>query len=202
MRYDDNHKAESKRKILRTAAREFRRHGTEQVRIADVMEAAGMTHGGFYRHFAGKDELLVESLAAALKETSGELQRLAGNGMPRSAALKRVIEHYLSEEHLEHPDSGCALAAVGTEIARLPKKHRLIVEQALDNYADQLNNLMPGADEAERRSAFNILFPSMAGCLMTARAHVSPERSRELLAAGRQFFIGAFCGRETGREGD
>ncbi len=193
MRYHVKHKEESRARILDSAAKQFRAGGVETVRVADVMNAAHLTHGGFYKHFADKDELLHEAIRTALSEVSAQLARLT-EGLSRNESLRTVIHFYLSEEHLQHPELGCALASLGTEMARMPKPMKRQVSLALDAYAERLSYLMPGNSEEERRSAFLVLFPSMAGCLMTARAHHSPERQQQILLAGRAFFISAFCG--------
>lgn len=193
MRYHVKHKEESRARILDSAAKQFRAGGVETVRVADVMNAAHLTHGGFYKHFADKDELLHEAIRTALIEVSAQLAQLT-EGLSRNEALRTVIHFYLSEEHLQRPELGCALAALGTEMARMSQPMKRQVSMALDAYAERLSYLMPGNSEEERRSAFLVLFPSMAGCLMTARAHDSPKRQQQILLAGRAFFTNAFCG--------
>jgi TetR/AcrR family transcriptional repressor of nem operon len=192
MRYDAKHKDQSKARILAAAARQFRGQGSEAVKVTDVMQAVGMTHGGFYRHFDDKDQLLREAIATALDQICEKITKLT-EGMPRVAALKTVIELYLSEDHLRHPDAGCAVAALGTEMARMPRAMKLEISQALDAYAERLGHLMPGDTDAQRRAAFLVLFPSMAGCIMTARSYADKQRQRRVLAGGRAFFINAFC---------
>lgn len=192
MRYPFNHREQSRGRILKVAAKQFRAKGSDNVRVADVMKAAGLTHGGFYKHFADKDQLLREAVETALMQIATHLRDLTGN-LSRPEALRKVIDNYLSEEHMLHPDYGCALAALGTEIARMPREMKLAISQALDLYAARLDFLMPGETAAQRRAAFLVLFPSMAGCIMTARAHANKERQRQILAAGRAFFEQAFC---------
>jgi TetR/AcrR family transcriptional repressor of nem operon len=160
------------------------------------MKAAGLTHGGFYKHFSNKERLLQEAVEAALAQIGAQLKELAA-GLSRGEALKRVIASYLSEDHMQHPDLGCALAAMGTEMARMPRGIKLGISKALDAYADRLDFLMPGQTAGQRRAAFLVLFPSMAGCVMAARAHASKERQKQILAAGRTFFEQAFCGAEA-----
>lgn len=82
-------------------------------------------------------------------------------------------------------------------MARLPAAMKRAVSDALDAYADRLDFLMPGETAGQRRAAFLVLFPSMAGCIMTARAHASKDRQQQILAAGRMFFEQAFCGNST-----
>lgn len=156
------------------------------------MTAAGMTNGGFYKHFESKDHLVREAIGSALREVSEKLvQRTAG--MPRKQALQCVIEFYLSDMHLDHPDLGCALAALGTEIPRLPQPVRRAAGKALDDYGSRLRHLMPGESDEERQASFLVLFSSMAGCVMTARAYSDKKRRRQILEAARPFFIHAFC---------
>lgn len=193
MRYATEHKEESRGRILEAAAKQFRAAGTEAVRVSDVMRAAGMTHGGFYKHFENKDQLLQEAIAIALAEVSEQIAAMTRD-MSREQALKKVIEFYLSEDHLQHPDLGCALAALGTEMARMPRLMKIEISKALDAYADRLDYLMPGKTKAQQRAAFLVLFPSMAGCIMAARAYASKERRQQILAGGAAFFTHAFCG--------
>jgi len=196
MRYPIHHKQQSRERILNVAAKQFRAKGSEAVRVADVMRAAGLTHGVFYKHFADKDQLLREAVKEALEQIASSLKDLAGT-LPRTEALRKVIATYLSEEHMLHPGSGCALAALGTELAHMPPPMKRAVSEAFDEYAAKLDFLMPGETADQRRAAFLVLFPSMAGCIMTARADANQERQRQILAAGRAFFEQAFCSQQT-----
>lgn len=196
MRYGVAHRAETRERILRAAADQFRARGAEAVRVSDVMSAAGLTHGGFYHHFRDKDQLLSEAIAFALADVARNVSAMT-EGRSRETALKAVIEFYLSESHVEHPELGCALAAMGTEMARLPRKMRVAVGKALNAYAESLDHLMPGATAPDRRAAFLVLFPSMAGCIMTARTYADASQRARVLAAGRAFFTNGFCGTLT-----
>ena len=201
MRYASAHKQRTRERILVEAGRQFRKKGGEAVRVADVMQAAGLTIGGFYKHFADKDELFQEAVMGALEEVAARWSAAAGR-VSRAEALRGVIREYLSEGHLEHPELGCALAAMGTEMARMPAAMKQAVSGALDAYAERLDFLMPGETAEERREGFLVLFPSMAGCLMTARAYASQERQRQVLEAGRKYFEKAFCGEEPGKSAE
>ena len=198
MRYTDGHKASTRSGIVQTAAREFRRKGASAVSVADIMKAEGLTHGGFYRHFKDKDALLIEAVETALQEVSEELLQLTAN-RPRSQALEHVIKFYLSDAHLAHPERGCAFAALGAELARYPKRCRAPIAGALDKYRSQLQSLLPGKTEHERKASFDVLFPSMAGCLTAARAQVDRARQIEMLESAREFFINAFCSGQSER---
>jgi TetR/AcrR family transcriptional regulator, transcriptional repressor for nem operon len=191
VRYSEEHKARTRDRIIQAASREFRRKGAHGLSVADIMKAEGLTHGGFYRHFPGKEALLIEAVEMALDQVADRLCQMTVD-LPRQQALERVINFYLSEEHMEYPQYGCAFAALGTELARYPKRCRAPIARALDQYRFQLQSLLPGRTEGERKACFDVLFPSMAGCLMAARAQIDPERRREILQHARSFFLGNF----------
>jgi TetR/AcrR family transcriptional regulator, transcriptional repressor for nem operon len=192
MRYGVTHKEQSRARILDAAARQFRLQGVDAVRVIDVMELAGLTHGGFYKHFADKVQLLQEAIATALDEVVARIIAMTA-GKPRAQALEMVISYYLSEDHVRHPDLGCALAALGSEMARMPARIQREVSKALLAYADRLSYLLPGADQEQRMAAFLVLFPAMAGCIMTARTLTDRKKQSQLLAGARHFFIQTFC---------
>lgn len=193
MRYETGHKDKSRAHIIRSASTQFRSQGLESARLADIMQAAGLTNGGFYKHFENKDELVVEALNGALTEVADRFMSKV-QGMPRRVALRVVIESYLSEEHLRHPEQGCAIAALGSEIARMSLEGKRRIHAALETYGERLSPLMPGDSEEQRRTAFSVLFSSMAGCLTASRAETDKHKQAALLQAGRSFFVQAFCG--------
>ncbi len=202
MRYAVDHKEKSRARIVRSAAAQLRARGVEAVRLADVMNAVGMTNGGFYKHFENKDEIVEEAISSALADLAERLAS-AVRAIPRREGLRRVIEFYLSDEHVRHPERGCAIAALGSEIARLPSRMKRRVGEARHAYEARLSHLMPGDSDEQRHTAFLVLFSSMAGCLTAARAEVDEGERRRILAAGREFFVDAFCGahRSHGEEG-
>lgn len=196
VRYKAGHRDKIRAHIIRSAATQLRARGLETARLADIMQAAGMTNGGFYKHFENKDELVVEALHNALTELADRFMSSV-RGMSRREALRSVIGTYLSEQHLRHPEHGCAIAALGTEIARMPPEGKRRVSEALHTYAERLSGLMPGVSEEQRRTAFSVLFSSMAGCLTAARAEPDKQKQKTLLEAGRSFFVQAFCGPQS-----
>ena len=109
MRYSEEHKANTRRGILQTAAREFRRDGGNAVSVAEIMKAEGLTHGGFYRHFKDKDALLIAAVETALRDVGDRLCQMTAS-LSGHQALERIITFYLSEAHMEHPEHGCAFA--------------------------------------------------------------------------------------------
>jgi TetR/AcrR family transcriptional repressor of nem operon len=109
--------AESRKRIVDAASRSLRAHGVEGTSVADVMQTAGMTHGGFYKHFASKDELSVLAAGAAFEEIAARFdgrERQAG----REAARAAYLAEYLSSAHVENPELGCPVAAFGSDAGR------------------------------------------------------------------------------------
>jgi len=128
-------KADTHAAIVRQAAKLFRERGSG-VGIADVMDDAGLTHGGFYRHFGNKDDLIVEAVSVALHELSERLTRAAERAEP-GRELEAIITAYLSTDHLAHPESWCALAALAGDLGRLPSRARKRLDIALVEYIFQ-----------------------------------------------------------------
>jgi len=192
MRYSQEHKARNREKILTMAARSIREHGGDTSGIGTVMKKAGLTKGGFYRHFASKDDLFVEAVARAFDEMgTGMLE--AARSAPEGQALRAIIERYLSIGHANSPGMGCVLAALGPELTRKPLSVRKRIETVREAYRERLLPFVPGRTRQEKLTKFQLLFPSMAGVLTSVRMNVSPEKREELLTDARNFFIRLFA---------
>ncbi|AXE35120.1 TetR/AcrR family transcriptional regulator [Chromobacterium phragmitis] len=181
MRYPDSHKAQTRRRIVAMAALRFRAEGLAGVGIANLMADLGLTHGGFYAHFAGKDELVAAACGEALRQMAQQWrQRLesAADGT-RLAAL---AEDYLSPTHRDFPDSGCAAAALAGEIARQNPAVRR-------DFASGLEPLMAILDDARRLDGGGMApeasLALMVGALLLARAVPDAELSRRFLDQAR-----------------
>jgi TetR/AcrR family transcriptional regulator, transcriptional repressor for nem operon len=122
VRYGSEHKAETRSRILKAAAREFRLKGPDKVAVADLMASAGLTHGGFYAHFASKDVLVAEAVDAMFadgqRRNPAPDAALADETADRQSALRAYLASYLSPEHRDRPDRGCPLPALSADIAR------------------------------------------------------------------------------------
>ena len=191
MRYSPEHKAKSRDKILSMAARTFREHGADISGIGTVMKKAGLTKGGFYRHFESKDDLFVEAVARALEEMGRNMLKVAKSA-PEGQALRAIIEHYLSAGHANSQGMGCVLAALGSEFARKPLSVRKRIETLLDAYRERLLPFVPGQTREEKVAKFSLLFPSMAGVLTRARVISDPRTRERMLKEARKFFIKCF----------
>jgi len=192
VRYPAEQKAETREKILSTAARSFREHGSEMNGIGQVMKELGLTKGGFYRHFESKGDLYAAAVARAFEEQGKRLVAVA-DAAPKGAELRAVIEHYLSAKHLRAPGTGCPLAALAAEIARQPLEVRKRIHQSMLAYRDRMLPYIPGATVEEKRGRSFILFSGMAGALVAARAIAEPQTRKRALAAARSFYVKTFA---------
>jgi TetR/AcrR family transcriptional regulator, transcriptional repressor for nem operon len=192
MRYSQEHKLKTRRRILYEASRRFRGQGSEGFSIADLMHDLKLTHGGFYRHFNSKEQLFEEALASAVQDAHAKLTTGSDAKTPASQ-LRVIIERYLSPWHWANPAEGCPLAALVSEMPHQPRAVRAAFDQALETYMDGIERLLPGKTRPERQRNFLVLFSGMAGTLSLARA-VSDEQIRaRLLHAAKEFYIQAFC---------
>lgn len=182
-------------RIVGEAARLFRKSGIEQTGVKDVMSAAGMTHGGFYRHFASKDELVAEALDAAFDDMMALLKEGAG-GEQDEAAFERQRDFYLSDQHLSVPEGGCPAAALGSEIGRGSDDLRTRFGFGIERVVARLADSFAGAPLERRKQAYRE-FAMMAGAAILARASDS-ETGARILEAVRGSAVGA--GTSAGRQ--
>jgi TetR/AcrR family transcriptional repressor of nem operon len=194
MRYPPDHKNLQRQRIIRAAARRFRSRGSRGVPIPALMRDLKLTHGGFYRHFAGKEELFGEALVESVSEVGARMSA-AGERAPAGHELEAVIRAYLSPEHCTNPAEGCPIAALGAEVARHPESTRTAFGRAVREHAAALARFAPGSTVAERQRAAMVLFAGMSGVLNVARA-TSDEALRDtILEDARAFYIAALCRR-------
>jgi TetR/AcrR family transcriptional regulator, transcriptional repressor for nem operon len=182
--------AENRRRIVETAGRLFRENGYDGIGVADIMKHAGLTHGGFYGHFASKDDLAVEASAQALASKAGvwDLGETAPDD-PAEPALARFLTSYLSPNHRDDPGNGCALAALGADAAREPVAVRGAFTAAVRTRLEKLMAMLPGRNPAARRRRAIAALTSAVGALVLARAVADPELSAEILSATKDALI-------------
>ena len=191
MRYGPEHKIETHRKIVKDASRRVRAEGLTGAAVATVMRDTGLTHGGFYKHFESKDELLVESLHEAFQEIIDALAR-AAEKVPPSEAWKTIVKTYLSLEYCDHAATGCPMAALAPELARVDKKMKPKVVAELVNYKDCMTPFMPGRRSAEKERAFFVIFSTMIGAIQIARLLPDPAMREKVLKNARDFLLQSF----------
>jgi len=191
MRYRPQHKVETHRKIVQDAARRVRAEGLSGAAVAAVMRDAGLTHGGFYKHFGSKDELLMESLSEAFAEMAGFLARIAEHSRP-GTAWKAIVKAYLSLEHCDHAERGCPLAALAPELARADRRMKGHIRQVLMKYRRQIVPFMPGRRAADKEHAFVVIISTMLGAVAIARILPDQAARARVLATARDFLLRSF----------
>jgi TetR/AcrR family transcriptional regulator, transcriptional repressor for nem operon len=191
MRYPREHKAEVHQKIVRDASRRVRTEGLNGAGVAAVMRDTGLTHGGFYKHFGSKDELLLESLREAFREIADNLAHTAEQPHPE-AAWKAIVKAYLSLEYCDHAERGCPLTALAPELARVDKRMRGQIVTELVKYKDRMLPFMPGRRTADKERAFFAIFSTMIGAIEIARMLPEPAMREKVLASTRDFLLHSF----------
>src|SRR3989442_15114662 len=155
--------AKTRERIVAAAAAEFRKHGIAATGLADLMKAAGLTHGGFYRHFASKDQLVAEACSAAIATMTERVASSASRERGRKG-LEAAVADYLSTENRANPRDGCPLAALGSELARAGTQTRAAATAGFLKLVDALaGGFAEGTpDEARRRGIGAALTPNRA----------------------------------------
>jgi TetR/AcrR family transcriptional regulator, transcriptional repressor for nem operon len=168
-------KAASHERIVKAASRRIRRDGIDHVSVAELMQQAGLTHGGFYRHFDSRDELVAEAVAEALAQGSRRVRPSAERGQP--AALAAIIDGYLTPLHRDKPETGCAVAALATDIARGDQPARAAYSRQVRSYIEVLTELTPDGNPDRA----HLILAALIGALLLARAVDDPSLSDEIL---------------------
>ena len=192
MRYPTEHKAEIHQKIVKDASRRVRAEGLNGAAVAAVMQDNGLTHGGFYKHFESKNDLLLESLREAFREIIGNLVRAAEHAAPPETAWKAIVKTYLSLEYCDDAEHGCPLTALAPELARIDKRMSGQVVAELVNYMDRMLPFMPGRRTADKERAFFSIFSTMIGAIEIARILPDPAVREKVLASTRDFLLHSF----------
>lgn len=172
--------AENRLRILDSASELFRAKGFEAVTVAEVMKAAGLTHGGFYGHFSSKDDLVAQTLAHSLKiDKQGK------------SNLSSWIDGYLSPRHRDDPGHGCPTAGLAAETRHQGTAAQAAMTEGICAQLQRMSGAMPGRNEADRRRAAIGSWSAMVGAVILARAIADPELSDEVLRETRAWIDAA-----------
>jgi TetR/AcrR family transcriptional regulator, transcriptional repressor for nem operon len=188
MRYRPEHKAEVHQKIVKDASHRVRAEGLSGAAVAAVMRDTGLTHGGFYKHFKSKDELVMESLRESFRDIADKLVRVAEQSRSE-APWKAIVKSYLSLEYCDHAERGCPLPALAPELARVDETMRSHVLAELVNYRDRMLPFMPGRRTADKERAFFVIFSMMIGAVEIARMMPHRAAQEKVLASTREFLL-------------
>jgi TetR/AcrR family transcriptional regulator, transcriptional repressor for nem operon len=188
MRYSETHKSETRAKLLKIAGKALREKGPDKLAVAEVMQAAGLTHGGFYAHFKSKDALLAEALESVFAYSKEKYRRLT-EGLPPRHALATFIDFYVSPAHRDDPTRGCPIVMLNSELPRQSKKFRSVFDGGVRRLAATLAEMIRDAgidaanDNGETLAAS--LLSAMAGAVAVSRAVSDKRLSDEMLEAAR-----------------
>jgi TetR/AcrR family transcriptional regulator, transcriptional repressor for nem operon len=187
MRYPASETAEKHERILTEAARLFRERGLSGAGVAEIMKAAGLTHGAFYAHFASKDALAAKAVERAFAQSDARILESANDtANPRRAFL----DNYLSAPHRDHPGKGCAIAALGSEVARDPAVRGPFTTEVKRMIARMAQGSGRKHKKGSRQDAIHLLSAAV-GALILARAVDDSELSDEILASVRDSLAAA-----------
>lgn len=170
-------KAASHDRIVQIAAGRFREAGVGALSVADLMQEAGLTHGGFYRHFGSRDELVAEALEEALAQSRARTAAAREAGADYAA----IVADYLSPAHRDAPAAGCAVAALASEAGRLQDRPREAFTRHIEAGAETFLALLRAENPAATRADALLTLTAMAGALALARAVSDPALSDEIL---------------------
>jgi len=179
MRYDSDHKARTRERILDEAASAIRAAGPQGVSVGGLMKKAGLTHGGFYAHFDSREEMLAEAADRAGADTVATMARVAAAAPPEQA-LNALLRAYLSKAHVESVETGCAVAALGSEMPRQAPRVRRAATRRIKEMIDLVARHSPewGQPGAHERALVTIA--TAVGALVLARAVDDPKLSDAL----------------------
>jgi len=185
MGHSKSDKAETHARIVKVAAKRFRELGLEGIGVADVMKEAGVTVGGFYKHFESRDELVVEALATAFHDLD--------HWEEHTDTLTEALKNYLTEEHRDAPGTGCALGALLGDMTRASRSAKAVYTERLKRTLANSTGLVPQNGpqngNSDRRARAILTISAMLGAINLSRAVSDPKLSREILQRTRDELI-------------
>jgi TetR/AcrR family transcriptional repressor of nem operon len=173
-------KAESHERIVKTAAAQFRALGVDGISVADLMQVAGLTHGGFYRHFSSRDDLVTEAVERALAEGSAVADAVAAH--PKSS-IGALVDAYLSVVHRDNLAHSCAVTALANDVARSNQRTRSAYTDQVERYVALIGGLIQHLPTKKRRVGALTALATLVGALAMSRAVNDDRLSREILGA-------------------
>jgi TetR/AcrR family transcriptional regulator, transcriptional repressor for nem operon len=176
-------KAESHERIVQLAAARFRELGVDGIGVADLMKQAGLTHGGFYRHFESREALVAEGVERALRDgAQGAFDAEAGGKLERKALLFALIDWYLGTAHRDGLATSCAVASLAADVSRSGERSRAAYTNQVAAYLDLFVRLMDGDEPRKlKRQKAVAGWATLVGAVSMARAVNDDKLSREIL---------------------
>jgi TetR/AcrR family transcriptional regulator, transcriptional repressor for nem operon len=182
MRHSKTEKANTHKRIVTIAAKKFREEGLAGIGIADLMKKAGLTVGGFYKHFKSRDALVAEAIGSALEMWKDRIDAAAADG-PR-ITYESLVDDYLSEAHRNYPGMGCPVSALAGDLARSDKRTRAVATRKIRDNIELLATLIRDTTKMDKDTARPravMTYCAMVGAISMARAISDKELSRDIL---------------------
>ena len=192
MPYTVEHKQQTRRRIVQCARRLFNRNGFAEVSIQQIMEEAGLTHGGFYKHFAAKEDLYREAVLDFACADPASWQTAHVDPSARGAALARmIVDAYLSQEHLDDRAGSCPMIALPSDVSRGNGAVKSAFRAVLDMMVDVIAGNLDGADARPARERALAITATMVGGMVLARAVDDDDLAEELRGSARRLVYDA-----------
>jgi TetR/AcrR family transcriptional repressor of nem operon len=185
MRYHAEHKERTRQRILAEAAGAIRSKGPDRVGVAEVMAKLDLTHGGFYAHFASKDDLIAQAITYMFDERFAGFLRKT-EGLEPKQALQAFIDEYLTTAHRDTPNHGCPLAALGSDLPRLPEAARARFTDGAQRLVTAIAKLLRKLGTENSEALASSALTEMVGALALSRAINDPTQSESILRTSRQ----------------
>lgn len=181
MRYSETHKAETRDRVLKEAAKEIRAKGPDNVAVSGIMARAGLTHGGFYAHFPSKDALVKEAIGTMFADARKRTERIDAAGEPMQV-LRAYVDFYLSPAHRDSRDRGCPLPTLSGDFARSQLATRERFGAGVEGIAGRLAAPLATLGYADPQAESHALIAQLVGGVALARAVGDPALSDAMLA--------------------
>lgn len=184
MRYSAEHRAETRQRILKEAAREIRARGPDAMGVSSVMARAKLTHGGFYAHFESKEDLVAEAVGAMFEDVRNRFDLDASRNDPK-AALAAYVSFYLAPSHRDARERGCPLAALASDAPRLGRGARKRLGEGITRLTGWLADALARLGHADAEQAAQAFLAQLIGALSLARSMPDSAQSLAILEATR-----------------
>ncbi len=184
MRKSKQETSETRKKIVTVAAAKFIEGGLEKTGVAEIMQAAGLTHGGFYKHFESKEQLVSESVALAFERSFESLEQAK-----RRSSLQGMLSGYLSTEHRDDPTVACPLSSLGGELHGGDDALRTIAAGGIDQLVGQVQSYLQELSPNEARKHAHAVVAAMVGAMMLSRIVTNDSLSESLLKDTKEFLL-------------
>jgi len=184
MRYVEDHRRKTHRRIVENASYGLRQNGAQGLSVVELMKLAGLTHGGFYNHFNSRAALVGEAIAFAMDQMVERWKKLA-NRKPNEVCFEALIADYLSSRHRDNPKHGCPLPALAADVARSSSSERRALASKLEKMIDIFVEVLPAKGSQEARQIATGAIATMVGSIVLSRAVGAGKLSDDILDAGR-----------------